>query len=164
MKKHAPNRLYLGCRFLARRADAVWRTAARFCDVMSVNVYRDVPSVDLPDGCEDRPLLIGEYHFGALDRGLLHAGIVPARDQADRADRYRRYVRTALASKRIVGAHWFLWRDQALTGRSDGECFQSGFLDVTDRPYPEMVAAARELAGELYPIHLNRQQEERKNP
>ena len=151
VKKHAPNRLYLGCRFLARRADAVWRTAARFCDVMSVNVYRDVPSVDLPDGCEDRPLLIGEYHFGALDRGLLHTGLVPARDQADRADRYRRYVRAALASQRIVGAHWFLWRDQALTGRSDGECFQSGFLDVTDRPYPEMVAAARELAGELYP-------------
>lgn len=155
VKKHAPNRLYLGCRFLAHRADAVWRTASRYCDVMSVNVYRDVPSVDLPDGCEDRPLLIGEYHFGALDRGLLHAGIVPVRDQADRADRYRRYVRAARASKRIVGAHWFLWRDQALTGRSDGECFQSGFLDVTDRPYPEMVAAARELAGELYPNSEN---------
>ncbi len=151
VKKHAPNRLYLGCRFLSRKADAVWRTASRFCDVMSVNVYRDVPSVDLPDGCEDRPLLIGEYHFGALDRGLLHAGLVPAHDQADRADRYRRYVRAALASKRIVGAHWFLWRDQALTGRSDGECFQSGFLDVTDRPYPEMVTAACELAGEIYP-------------
>ncbi len=151
IRKHAPNRLYLGSRFLARRADAVWRTASRYCDVMSVNVYRNVPSIDLPDGCEDRPLLIGEYHFGALDRGLLHTGLVPAHDQADRADRYRRYVRAARASKRIVGAHWFLWRDQALTGRSDGECFQSGFLDVTDRPYPEMVEAARELAGELYP-------------
>lgn len=151
IRKYAPNRLYLGCRFLARRADAVWRTASRYCDVMSVNVYRNVPSIDLPDGCEDRPLLIGEYHFGALDRGLLHTGLVPAHNQADRADRYRRYVRAARASKRIVGAHWFLWRDQALTGRSDGECFQSGFLDVTDRPYPEMVVAARELAGELYP-------------
>lgn len=151
IKKVAPNRLYLGCRFLSRRADAVWRTAARFCDVMSVNVYRDEPSVDLPEGCEDKPLLVGEYHFGALDRGLLHAGLVPVADQAERAARYRRYVRAALASKRIVGAHWFFWRDQPLTGRSDGECFQSGFLDVTDRPYPEMVAAARELASELYP-------------
>lgn len=150
VKRHAPNRLYLGCRFLARRADAVWRTAAKHCDVVSVNVYRDTPSVDLPEGAVDRPLLIGEFHFGALDRGLLNAGLVPVADQRERAERYKAYVRAALASRRIVGTHWFLWRNQALTGRSDGECFQAGFVDVTDRPYPEMVAAARELARDLY--------------
>lgn len=150
VKKHAPNRLYLGCRFLRRKADAVWRTASRYCDVVSVNVYRDVPAIDLPEGAEDRPLLIGEFHFGALDRGVINAGLVPVADQRARAASYKRYVRAALSSNRIVGAHWFLWRDQPLTGRSDGECFQAGFLDVTDRPYPEMVKASRELARELY--------------
>jgi len=150
VKKHAPNRLYLGCRFLKHKADAVWRTASKYCDVVSVNVYRDEPAIDLPEGAEDRPLLIGEFHFGALDRGLLNAGLVPVSNQAERAERYMRYVRAARASNRIVGAHWFIWRDQALTGRSDGECFQAGFIDVTDRPYPEMVEASRTLAKEIY--------------
>jgi hypothetical protein len=42
------------------------------------------------------------------------------------------------------------WRDQPLTGRADGENYQIGFLTVTDTPYPELVDAAREVAGTMY--------------
>ena len=150
VKATAPNRLYISCRFAFGRATAN-RMAAKYCDIVSWNLYRKSPAMELPSGSVDRPILVGEFHFGALDRGLLHTGIVPARNQRDRAAMYKRYVRLALASDNIVGVHWFAWRDQMVTGRgSDGECFQDGFVDVTDRPYAELVEAARELAGELY--------------
>ena len=150
IKKVAPNRLYLGCRFSSGGYE-VWRAAARHCDVVSVNTYRVTPTHGLPPDSEDKPILIGEFHFGALDRGMLHAGLVPAISQEERAERYKAYVRYGLGDAHIVGTHWFIWRDQPLAGRSDGEGFQIGFVDVADRPYPEMVHAAIELAGELYP-------------
>ena len=41
-------------------------------------------------------------------------------------------------------------RDQPLLGRGDGEAYQIGFVDVCDRPYPELCRAARKIGGELY--------------
>ena len=73
INKHAPNKLYLGCRF-AWAGEEVWRSAASHCDVVSVNVYRKTPSRDLPSDCDDKPILVGEFHFGALDRGMFHTG------------------------------------------------------------------------------------------
>jgi agarase len=49
-----------------------------------------------------------------------------------------------------VGAHWYTYADQPLTGRDDGENHRIGFVDVTDTPYPEMVNAARRVANDLY--------------
>ena len=152
--KHAPGRLYLGCRFCSSRVnDVVHAVAAKYCDVISANIYRVKPTACamISKKSFDRPYIVGEFHFGALDRGMMHACRTPARDQSDRAAMYRTYVEDALASDRIVGAHWFLLRDQALTGRPDGECFQCGFIDVADTPYPEMVEAARSIASTLYP-------------
>lgn len=151
MKRAFPDKLYISCRF-AFGGTVVNRLAAKYCDIVSWNLYRESPVMELPSGAEDKPILVGEFHFGALDRGLLHTGIVPAFDQRDRAEKYKRYVRLALASDKIVGVHWFAWRDQLVSGRNatDGENFQDGFVDVTDRPYSEMVEAARTLARELY--------------
>ena len=41
--------------------------------------------------------------------------------------------------------------DQALTGRTDGENYQIGFVTVADAPYPELVQAARDVAATMYP-------------
>ena len=150
--KVAPGRLYLGCRFAGghRMPAYAVKAAADWCDVVSANLYAITPNASYPKDAKDRPVLVGEFHFGALDRGMLNTGLVPTPDQNVRAEAYKAYVRAALGDPRIVGAHWFLWRDQPLTGRADGECFGCGLVDVTDRPYPEMVAAARELAKEIY--------------
>ncbi len=40
-----------------------------------------------------------------------------------------------------------------INGRTDGENYNCGFIDVTDRPYPYMVDAAIETAKSLYEIH-----------
>ena len=150
VKDVAPDQLYLGCRF-AWANDRAAAAAVKSCDVVSYNRYeRSVGGLKLP-GEADRPVIIGEFHFGALDRGLFHTGLVPCKDQAERAAAYKAYVRSAVANPLIVGCHWFQYLDQPLIGRPlDGENYQIGFLDVCDTPYPETIAACREMGYGLY--------------
>jgi hypothetical protein len=149
VKAVAPHTLYLGCRF-AWVNDLAVRAAAPYCDAISFNVYRrSVADLRLPEGV-DKPAIIGEFHFGALDRGLFHTGLVPTADQEARAAAYRDYVSGALRHPHIVGTHWFQFGDQATTGRGDGENYQIGFLDVCDTPYPETIAACRQVGYGLY--------------
>jgi hypothetical protein len=97
------------------------------------------------------PLIIGEFHFGALDRGLFHTGLVPTPNQAARSEAYRQYVLTALRHPQFVGCHWFQWQDEPTTGRVyDEENYQIGFVDIADTPYAEMITASRAVAAELY--------------
>lgn len=151
-----PHHLYLGCRF-AWGGEDVWRVAARHCDVVSVNFYERSPARDLPPGAEDKPLLIGEYHFGSLDSGMFGGGLVTVFDQKERGDAYRSFVRDCLDHPRFVGCHWFQWQDQALTGRPDGEDYACGFVTACDVPYPELVRAARDIAVEMYPRRFHRE-------
>jgi hypothetical protein len=149
LKRVAPDQLYLGCRF-AWVNDRAARAATKFCDVVSYNRYTySVEDTKLPDGI-DMPVLIGEFHFGALDRGLFHTGLRRAESQKDRADKYAAYVRSALRNPCIVGTHWFQYLDQATTGRGDGENYQIGFLDICDRPYPQIIQAARDIGHTMY--------------
>ena len=149
LREELPNHLYLGCR-IAWGTDVVYRAAAKYCDVVSVNIYSRHPDRDLPKDAEDKPMINGEFHFGALDRGMFHTGLVPTETQAERAQCYRDFVNACLDHPRMIGTHWFQWKDQPLTGRSDGENYQIGFLTITDTPYPEIVAASREVAATMY--------------
>jgi hypothetical protein len=149
VKEVAPNNVYLGCRF-AWVNDRAVRAAAHYCDVISFNLYREtIADFKLPEGV-DKPVLIGEFHFGALDRGLFHPGLRPVAGQPERGQAYQHYVRGALANPYLVGTHWFQFFDQPATGRRDGENYQIGFLDVCDTPYPETVTACREVGYRLY--------------
>ena len=149
LREELPNHLYLGCR-IAWGTDVIYRAAARHCDVVSVNIYNRRPVKDLPPGAEDKPMINGEFHFGALDRGMFHTGLVATRNQDERAQCYRDFVNACLDHPRLVGTHWFQWQDQALTGRFDGENYQIGFLNVADVPYPELVQVARDVARTMY--------------
>jgi hypothetical protein len=153
LKKVAPHQLYLGCRF-AWVNDRAARAATKFCDVVSYNRYTySVEDQRLPDNI-NKPIIIGEFHFGALDRGMFHTGLKEARDQQHRAELYEEYVRGALRNRYIVGAHWFQFRDQPTTGRGDGENYQIGFVDICDTPYPETIAASRRIGNDLYTYRL----------
>lgn len=156
VKRVAPDKLYLGCRF-AWVNDRAIQAAAKFCDIVSFNRYDvDVAGFRLPAGL-DKPVIIGEFHFGALDRGVFHTGLRETADQEERAEAYRRYVGSALEHPMIVGTHWFQLMDQATTGRGDGENYQIGFLDVCDTPYPEIIRASRDVAGKMYVRRLKGQ-------
>jgi len=145
----APQQLYLGCRF-AWVNDRAAQAAAKYCDVIAYNLYkRDIAEFRLPAGI-DKPVIVGEFHFGALDRGLFHPGLQKTANQQERAAMYKSYVQGALRNPAIVGTHWFQYGDQATTGRGDGENYQIGFLDICDTPYPETIAACREVGYAMY--------------
>ena len=150
IKSVAPSQLYLGCRFAWVNALAA-AAAAKYCDVVSYNLYhRSVANFQFNGGA-DVPLIIGEFHFGALDRGLFHTGLVPVANQDDRARAYKDYVLGALHHPQFVGCHWFQYFDEPTTGRVwDEENYQIGFVDVADTPYREMIAASREVGNKLY--------------
>lgn len=151
----APHKLYLGSRidyhfYPEVGNETIVQAAAKYCDVVSFNRYRfSAGELALPAGV-DKPVLIGEFHMGALDRGMPHTGLRSVADQGQRAAGYAYYIRSALANPAVVGAHWFSYADQPFTGRDDGENFQIGWIDVADSPYPEMVKAAREVNYGMY--------------
>ncbi len=150
LKSFDPALLYLGCRFAGAPANVV-EICSRHCDAVSYNLYsRDVRDWRLPMDI-DRPVLISEFHFGALDRGPFGRSLIDCHTQDGRAAAITRYLRGAVCNPQVIGAHWHQFSDQATTGRFDGEYFQVGLTDVCDTPYAETVAAFREFADELYP-------------
>ena len=135
----------MGSRFQARTPEAV-AACAKFCDVVSFNVYRE----DLY-GEEwtrfhalGKPALIGEFQFGSTDTGLFWPGLFDVAVEEERGPAYAAYLRSALANPDIVGCHWFQYVDEPLTGRLlDGENGHMGFVSVTDIPYAGLTSAAR---------------------
>jgi hypothetical protein len=147
-----PNHLNLGARYYT--VPPAWAMKGMACfDVFSVNCYitprvrREMAVVPEAMGC---PVLIGEWHFGALDAGLPATGIGRVRTQADRGKAYRVYCEDAAAQPWCVGVHWFTLYDQSAAGRFDGECYNIGFLDICNRPYDELCAAARSSHERIY--------------
>ena len=154
VKEAAPHQLYLGCRF-AWVNDVAAGVAAKHCDVVSFNLYkRTIADFKFPGGA-DVPLMVGEFHFGALDRGMFHTGLVALKDQAERAATYREYVNGALRHPQFVGTHWFQYMDESTIGRPlDGENYQIGLVDVCDTPYPETIAAVRDVGAHMYDTRI----------
>jgi hypothetical protein len=152
IKSEAPHLLYLGCRF-STAPEWVERACADVVDVVSFNLYYPRIRSDFRTGDRalGKPILIGEFHFGALDRGMFHPGLVGAADQEARAESYRRYVRSVVEHPAFVGCHWFQYVDEPTTGRwYDGENYNIGFVNVVDAPYPEMIGAAKTVHSEMY--------------
>ena len=154
VRRHDTNHLNLGIRFGGDPAEGVIK-AARGFDVFSENIYSYAPSRERLDrlyALVGRPILIGEFHIGAPERGLA-SGLVQAKNQEERGAAYRYYVEQCAAHPALIGTHWFQWLDQPATGRNDGENYNIGFIDVTDRPYEELVAAAKLTHSRLLGVH-----------
>jgi hypothetical protein len=153
MRKYDPNHLNLGIRFGGRVSDELARLGRLF-DVNSINVYAYEPTKQVEHAYKlsGRPVLIGEFHIGTPGNGL-GAGLVQARDQRERGVAYSYYVEQAAALPGFIGAHWFQWLDQPVTGRMDGENYNIGYIDVTDRPYWDFVEGVKATHKRLYDVH-----------
>ncbi|UGB38390.1 beta-agarase [Frateuria soli] len=146
LRRHDPHHLFLGGRFAVRTPEAV-AACARWCDVLSINVYADLPGhgMDLAALHRlDKPVLITEFSFGSTDRGPFGAGPVPVWNEAQRGEAYARFLAAAAADPVIVGAHWFQYADQPVTGRLlDGENAHFGLVGITDLPFAGFVEAVQ---------------------
>lgn len=158
IKKHDPNHLNLGLRFGGSAPLEIVK-ASKVFDVYSLNSYAYSVSpreIDKVKQSIDRPIVIGEFHFGTPGRGMT-PGLRQTASQEERGAAYRYYVENAAADPSIVGTHWFQWIDEPSTGRNDGENYNIGMLDVTDRPYRELVDAAAATHRRLLSVHLGKE-------
>jgi len=147
LHRRDPEHLYLGSRFAWRTPEVV-EACARWCDVVSFNLYQRSIANDHDEWARfhalGKPALIGEFHFGSTDRGLFWEGLVGAGSEKERGPAYAHYLRAVADNPDFLGAHWFQYLDEPLTGRTlDGENGHVGFVTVADLPYEEFVAAAR---------------------
>ncbi|MCC5806333.1 MAG: hypothetical protein JJU00_08385 [Opitutales bacterium] len=153
-RKVDPDHLNLGARYYTLPPDWLADAMGVF-DVFSMNAYEErIPA----EGLEQLhrriglPVLIGEWHFGALDVGLPMAGICRVANQSERGKAYRRYLEDAAARPWCVGAHYFQLYDQPYLGRFDGENWNIGLIDICHRVYGEFATAARHSHERLYAV------------
>jgi hypothetical protein len=147
IRRHDPNHLYLGSRFQERTPEAV-EACARYCDVVSFNIYdREISGDEWARFHKlGKPAIIGEFQFGTADRGLFWPGLYNVGSEDQRGPAYSHYLHSALANPDIIGCHWFQYVDEPLTGRVlDGENGHVGFVTVADIPYYGFVSAVREV-------------------
>jgi hypothetical protein len=159
IKKYDPNHLNLGLRFGDTPASEIIMASANYFDVFSINHYGYKAPVDEIQEIYDQtglPVIIGEFHFGTPGRGLA-PGLAQTKNQEERGIAYRFYVENAAAHPALIGTHWFQWIDQPSTGRFDGENYNIGFLDVTDRPYSELTNAVKETYKKLLDVHSGKE-------
>ena len=160
-RKHDPNHLLLGSRWTPGTAAnrEIVEIGGRHLDVVSVNYYTDAIEKGFLERIHQwsgRPILLSEWYYSTTERGL-GAGRQVA-DQAERGSAYRNYVEQSAALPFVVGVQWFIYGDQALTGRFfqgfHGEGNNTGLVDVTDRPYGPLVEAARMTNQRIYDVLL----------
>ncbi|MFD0959958.1 beta-galactosidase [Paenibacillus chungangensis] len=157
-RKASPHHLNLGMRYAWVANDDILEGCEAF-DVFSINCYQMKPDKEMIKQIADklnRPLMIGEFHFGAADAGLPAYGIRAVASQRERADAYRHFVEQSAAIPELIGVHYFQLNDQPALGRFDGENYQIGVIDVCLRPYDSFVEAMRDSHARMYNIRTGR--------
>ena len=157
MKRYDPNHLNLGIRFgnLNELDETLMEICRNAFDILSFNCYDLKPGEEMMDRVirlADMPMIIGEYHFGTVDRGMAQS-LWQVNSQKERGVAYRYYTEQGYAHPGLIGTAYFQWCDQDLIGRGDGENYNCGLIDVTDRPYKNQVEAMMETAKCLYSVH-----------
>lgn len=158
LRKVDPHHLNLGMRYAWIASDLMYKAGEVF-DVFTINSYEFVPHLNSVDEVARRcnkPTMIGEFHFGALDRGLPSTGLRAVETQRDRGLAYRRYVERGAANPNLLGTHYFILNDQAYLGRFDGENYQIGFVDTTHTPYHEMIEEVIKAHENVYDIMMGK--------
>jgi len=170
VKSIDPNHLYLGFWIIPGwwESEEDWNLIARHCDVLGYDRYghefADERLLGLLEAT-DKPVFCGEFSFPGLYEGkrgfgFFHSG---AKDEADAGEKYRSWIREAARNPYCVGASWFHYRDQPLTGRGPGEgerlvfdeSHAFGLITETDRPKWELVTRMRQtnLSAAKWRLH-----------
>jgi hypothetical protein len=149
-----PNHMNLGLRW-AWISDPDVVTGWQNFDVFSINCYAldPTPALDNVQKLQvDLPVMIGEFHFGALDSGLTATGLEGVLTQKDRGLAYRYYCERVAKHPYGVGCHYFQCYDQFALGRFDGENYNIGLFDICSQPYREMMDAIRTCSEGIYQV------------
>lgn len=164
-KKADPNHLLIGSRWTpgtANNKDAV-EIGGKYIDIVSINYYGYIIEESFLNKVHEwsggRPMIFSEWYYATTTHGL--GAMVELRDEKERGMAFRNYVEQSAALPYVVGTQWFIYTDQALTGRFfegfHGEGNNTGLVDVTDRPYPELIEAAKLTHRRIYDVMLGKE-------
>lgn len=148
-----PHHLNLGIRYAYISNDLCYR-AGQYFDIFSINGYNapyppETAEITKRTG---KPVMIGEFHFGALDQGHTATGIRGVYNQKQRGIAYQTYVEQGFARPEVVGIHYFQWNDQPVGGRFDGENYNIGLVDVCGFPYKDFVHYVSDANTRVYDV------------
>jgi len=161
VKRLDPNHLYFGFWITPGwwENESDWALIAANCDAVGYDLYSDEHLAPVLRRCLQlaaRPVFCGEFSFPPFYDGKRGFGLYPlvhARDDRKAGECYQRWLREAAENPYCVGALWFEYRDQPITGGNApgipgalwyGERYAFGTVDVTDRPKWDLVSRMRE--------------------
>jgi hypothetical protein len=168
----APGALVLGDRLpLYYHQDAVLAMGDNV-DVISTNY-----NVDVADGwvapyffeglrkLSRKPVLVTEFFFAAAENGSgnlnetarnIHSKpghLMTVATQDERAWGARTALIGFARFPNVVGAHWFQYCDEPFGGREDGEDYNMGLVDTSNRPYLALTRGFMDLNPSLETVH-----------
>ncbi len=152
LEKVAPGAINLGMRY-GDVSSCNLEGNDRF-DVFSFNCYsrRFGEVLKGVDEVLHRAFILGEWHIGASDGGLMSNALVNATTQDERGRALAEYMRKGFVNDKCVGMHYFEYNDQPLLGRFDGENMQIGLVDVCGKPYYDCIKHFSKRNLEMYDI------------
>jgi hypothetical protein len=164
VRKADPNHLLLGDRYCSFYSQPVARAAGKVMDVVTTNYNTFAASGWIsPSYFESlyqlcgRPLMVTEYYFAARENDTgdnnLHGPYMLVQTQKERAAGAAAMTRNLARLPYMIGAHWFQFSDEPPKGRSDGEDFNFGLVDVWDKPYAELTREFSKANQEADALH-----------
>ncbi|MFD1955606.1 hypothetical protein ACFSL6_15915 [Paenibacillus thailandensis] len=156
--KYDGNHLFLGASVVPTwRTSLAWDSAAMpYVDAFSVDYYANDPSWISRYAAFGKPLLNLEFAFSANGRGLSSVNAATSvATIADRGKAFKSFVERQAAHPLFVGSGWFKYYDQAVTGRSDGENYNTGLVNQQDQPYTDMVSIMKSVNAGLEAVHAS---------
>ena len=160
VKSIDPNHLFLGWWIVPNwwvNAED-WRMQAANTDVVGFDYYVSKfvePYLDQLIQEAGKPVLIGEFSFPGAYGGWRGFDTTQysqnmTLSDAESGDRYAQWVTDASAYPSVIGASWFEYRDEPITGRGPGygpavvigEHSAFGLVDTTDRPKIDLIEKA----------------------
>ena len=156
IRSYDPRGLILGDRYQSFYYPEVARAAASSVDAVSMNLnaaWNDgtFPRfyLDTLHALTDKPVVVSEFYIAAQQNrsgDKNDSSTFPVvTTQSERAAGFRNTVEALLRTPYVVGADWFQYYDEPTRGRDDGENYDFGLVDIHNRPYEPLTAAARAL-------------------
>ena len=151
------NHLIMGDRYPSWYNQSVVRAAIPYVDVISTNYMADWNDgnfsrfyLDSLYRLTKKPIIVTEYYAAARENrsGNKNSGnMFPiVKTQTERAEAFRTNLTNLAKTPYVIGAHWFQLYDEPTNGRSlDGEDYNFGLIDIHNKPYEELTAAAKSL-------------------
>ena len=159
-----PEALFFGDRLPIYYDPAAVRAMTPHVDAIAVNYNVDSSDGWIADYFFDglrrlsggKPELVTEWFFAARENrtGNRNNGhLMTVATQDERAAGAAAATANFAAIPEIVGMHWFQYYDHPKGGRTDGEDYDFGLVDINDRPYQRLVFALTVANRRALQIH-----------